>query len=214
MGFTTKYLIAESAGRLLKAGNYGPNEGITQQDLILAVHRAFGTVVKAEYFQGKNDGVAEMPGTFVYSFKNQPVLFDNDLQLYYSVIPSSYISLPHEAGITFVGTMQTGNVNSSQSEPMVRVFNNFTALARGLAVENLQTRKGFYVEGTNIYYIGMSSDQAALNVLMKLAVSLEGIDEDTQINIPPEMQASIIQIVVAQYMPETKQQPAKIGDQL
>ena len=199
---TTKYALAEQVRNRLNAGTTGPNGKFTMQEVILAVHQAFGSAVKSSYFMNKNDGVTEMSGTFVYSFKNQPVLFDNDLQLYYSVLPSSYIDLPNEAGITYVSSMQTGNVNSSQTEPMIRVFNNFPSLSRGLAVAGLQTRRGFYTEGVNIYYIGMTESQAELNVLMKLAVSLEGIGEDTPINIPPEMQETIINDVFMKFSPE------------
>ncbi len=211
---TSKFKIAEQIRRILNSGAAGPNVSIGQQELMISVSQVFGTVVKLNWFQNKNEGYSELDGQFIYSFKNQPILYDEDLTQYYSVIPSSYISLPHEMGIQFIGLMKSGNTSQSQTEPMVRVFNGFPQLARGLALETLQTRKAFYVEGSNIIYLGMTAELAKLNVLMKLAVSLEGIDEDTQISLSPEIQKQIIDMVVAQYMPEKQIADTKIANNL
>lgn len=211
---TTRYKLAEQALREINKGNQGPNEDIQVQDLLIAVTQAFGSAVKSSYFINKADGVSEVSGTFIYSFKNQPVILDADLNVYYTELPSSYIDIPNESGIEYVGTMLSGSDVQSQSEPMVRVPNGFVQLSRNLAVENLQTRKGFYVEGNRIVYIRMTPEQAALNVLIKLAVSLEGIDEDTLINIPPDIQDQIITSVVQKYLVVKQLPEAKIGDKL
>ncbi len=211
---TSKFKISEQIRRILQSGASGPNASIGMQELIISVSQAFATVVKLSFFANKNDGYSELSGQFIYSFKNVPIVYDEDLTQYYSVLPSSYIDLPHEIGIQFIGLMKSGNTAQSQTEPMVRVFNGFPQLARGLALETLQTRKAFYVEGSNIIYLGMTAKLAELNVLMKLAVSLEGIDEDTQISLSPEIQKQIIDMVVAQYMPEKQIADTKIANNL
>ncbi len=211
---TTKYKIAEQARRVIEVGNSGPNEPVNMQELILAVSQAFGVVVKANWFQNKNEGLSEIDGTFIYPFKNIPILYDKDLTQYYSVLPSSYISLPHELGIQQVSLMKSGSASQSQAEPMVRVFNGFTSLSRGLALENLQTRKAFYVEGSNIIYLGMTEQLAQLNVLIKLAVALEEVDEDQQVNIAPELQSQIIDMVVQKYLVEKQIPDNKVANKL
>ncbi len=209
----TKYQIAEICSRRINAGFSSPNSTIGMQELIIAVNQAFGTVVKNSWFQNKNEGVSEINGAFIYSFKNQPILYDNDLTQYYSVLPSSYIDLPHEIGVQQVSLMQTGNKTQNQSA-MVRVFNGFNSLSRGLALESLQTRKAFYVEGNSIIYMGLSESDAQLKTLIKLAVSLENIDEDTQINLAPEIQAEIIEMVVAKYMVEKQIPDTKVANKI
>lgn len=211
---TTLFQMAEMAKRKLNSGFSGPNVSIGQQELILAVKQSFGTVVKNNWFQNKNDGVNELGGEFIYSFKNQDILFDNDLTEWYTVLPSSYLSLPHELGIQFVGIMESGNASQSQSEPMVRVFNGFSQLSRGLAVGNLQTRKGFYIQGSRIIYLKMTDQLAQKKVLIKLAVALDSFDEDAQINIGPELQDQIIEMVVQKYLVEKQVSEVKPADKL
>jgi hypothetical protein len=211
---TTIFKIAEQCLNRINKGPQGPNEDIRQQELNIAVYQAFGTVVKGSYFQNKNEGITEINGTFIYSFKNIVPALDTDLEIYTCILPSSYIDLPREIGIQYVGFMQSGNPKQPQSKPMLRVPNNFAAMSQGLAVENLQTRTPFYVEGNNLYFPKMTADEAKKNLLIKLAVSLEGIDEDTAINIPPEMQAEIIELVVAKFMPEKQLPESKEGNEL
>lgn len=207
----TKFFLADQCKRILYSGNSAPNRAITTQELIVAVSQQFGYVCKTSYWQNKADGVVEINGGFIYSFKNIPILFDSDLGEYYSELPSSYIDLPSEIGLQYVNVMDPGNSLQSQKEPMVRVFNNFVGMSSGLALETLQMRKAFYVEGNNIVYVGMTADKAKLKALIKLAVSLEGIDEDTPINIAPELQAQIIDAVVKMYLVE-KQIPVDKTD--
>lgn len=207
----TLYGLADQCKRILYSGNSAPKRNITPQELIISVTQQFAYIVKTSYWQNKAEGVNEINGSFIYSFKNVPIKYDEDLCQYYSELPSSYIDLPNEIGIQYVNVMQSDNKKQSQTEPMVRVFNGFSQMSRGLALENLQTRKAFYTEGNNLIYIGMDEEKAKLNALIKLAVSLQGIDEDTVINIAPEIQAHIIDTVVKQYLVE-KQIPVDKTD--
>ena len=211
---TTLYKIAEQAKNRINKGPSGPNKDIKQQELNIAVYQAFGVVVKASYFQNKAEGITEINGAWIYSFKNVPVTYDTDLSMHTCILPSSFIDLPREIGIQYVNTMKPGSKEQPQSKPYVRVPNNFPAMSRGLAVEGLQGRKLMYVEGNNLYFPNMTDDEAKNNLLIKLAVSLEGIDEDTPINIAPEYQAAIIDMVVAKFMPETQLPESKTANQL
>ncbi len=211
---TTKYLLAELAQRRINKGNQGPNEDIGIQEVFIHITQAFGTVVKASYFIDKNDGITEVKGTFVYSFKNIVPVLDADLQMYYCVLPSSYLDLPREMGIQYVNFMQSGNPDQPQTRPMLRVPNNWAAMSVGLAVASLQTRTPFYVEGNSLYFPKMTATDATKNLLIKLAVSLDGIDEDTQINVPPEIASAVVDMVVAKFMPEKQLPDAKEGDKL
>lgn len=198
----TKYSLADQCKRILYSGNSAPKRNITPQELIIAVNQQFAYAIKQSLWANKAEGINEVNGTFIYSFKNIPILRDSDLEQYYSQLPATYIDLPNEAAVQYVGIMKSGSDIQSQAEPMVRVFNGFSQLSRGLALENLQTRKAFYVEGSNVVYIGMTDEMAKNKILMKLAVSLDGIDEDTPVNIPPEIQQQIVDMVVKQYLVE------------
>jgi hypothetical protein len=181
---------------MLYAGNSGAARNITIQELMIAVNQSFASAVKANWFNNKNEGISEIDGAFVYTFKNIPIQKDTDLDLFYSDLPSSYVSIPHELGIQMIAFMH------SQSQPIIRVPNGFQALSRGLAVGNLECRNGFYVDGARVYYMHVDSQEAEKPVLMRIAVTLDSLEDDTDINIPPDVVDYIIQGVLQKYMPE------------
>ncbi len=205
---TTKNKIAEQALRILSGGSPTRDSKIAIQEIMIAVEQAFAYTVKLAWFQNKNEGLSELNGTYVYTFRNQDIIQDTELNQYYTALPGSYIDLPHELGIQTVAFMPQVNKDyqpvskGSQDDPIVRVPNGFLGLTRGLAVGALENRIGYYVEGTRIYYVNMTKSNYGNKVMIKLAVSLDGIDQDEQINIPPEVQKQIVDMVVERYAPE------------
>lgn len=190
---TNKKKIAEQIQRILYAGNSPYNRNITVQELMIAINQAFASAVKLNWYNNKNEGVSEVDGAFVYTFKNVPIAKDADLDLFYSVLPSSYVALPHELGIQMVAFMH------SQDKPIIRVPNGFQALSRGLAVGNLECRKGFYVDGDRVYYMHVDSGEAEKTVLMRIAVTLDSLEDDQDVNIPPDVVDMIIESTLKRY---------------
>jgi len=186
----TKYLLAEQIQRILLADYANRDNVLTIQELMVSVSQEYAQVVKLNWFQGKNDGVSEIEGVFVYTFKNRPVLKDEDTGRYYSEIPSSYLSLPHELGIRMVAEMK------GDSQPFIRVPLTYLALTRNLTSITNMGRSGFYVEGKNIYFVNYNK---AEKVMFKLAIALEETDADDEIQIPPDIQSQIIDKVLTKY---------------
>lgn len=205
---TSKKKIAEQALMIISGGMPTRDSAIHIQEILIAVEQAFATVVKGSWFQNKNEGISELNGTYVYTFKNQLILKDDDLNQWYTDLPASYIDLPHEIGIQTVAFMPIPRTNTqpvsqgSQDDAIVRVPNGFLSLTRDLEVAGLSGRIGYYVEGTRIYYVNMNTSNYGSKVMIKLNVSLDGIDEDELINIPPEIQKQIVDMVVERYMTE------------
>lgn len=205
---TSKKKIADQALMIISGGMPTRDSAIHIQEILIAVEQAFATVVKGSWFQNKNEGISELNGTYVYTFKNQLILKDDDLNQWYTDLPASYIDLPHEIGIQTVAFMPIPRTNTqpvsqgSQDDAIVRVPNGFLSLTRDLEVAGLSGRIGYYVEGTRIYYVNMNTSNYGSKVMIKLNVSLDGIDEDELINIPPEIQKQIVDMVVERYMTE------------
>ena len=55
-------------------------------------------------------------GTYVYTFKNQLILKDDDLNQWYTDL-ASYIDLPHEIGIQTVAFMPLPRTNTQPVSP-------------------------------------------------------------------------------------------------
>lgn len=184
---TSKYKIAEQVQQILGKGEI--------QELLEAVKNAIGTVVKNNWFQNKNEGVSEIAGQYVYSFKNIAPSFDEDLEMYYCEIPSSYIDLPHEQGVNLVSWMK------SQSLPFIRISNGSLALYYGTDSETMQGNKIYFVESNRIYFPNIVDSEVSSDakLLLKLSVALDAVDDEAPITISPDVQDLVVNIVLQKY---------------
>lgn len=189
---TSKYKLSEQILRIFSGGNISRDAQITIQELSIAVTQEFAIAVKANYYRNRAEGVTEVNGSYIYSFQ-ATVLNDEELGMKYSQIPSPFIDLPNEMGIHQV------SYKNSQNDPFVRTPNGFLGLMQGLPLDGLEGRVGFYTEADRIYYINIDTNK---DVIFKLAVALDTIDDDTLINISPDIQSMIIDNVTKKYMVE------------
>jgi hypothetical protein len=199
---TTLYKIAEQAQRRIAGGQTSSDTAVKIQELIIAAQQAFAQIVKINLFNNKKDGEYYVNGAFIYSFDNVPVLYDSQKDLYYSELPSTYIALPHEMGISQVSSMK------SQFKAFVRVNPNFLTQSYGLKISGLLGHKGYWSENNKLYYTNMDKINANDNVLIKLVVGLDGLDPyEDEIGIPPEIQEQIVQSIYEKYAPMQVQIP-------
>lgn len=205
---TTKYKLGEQAQRVLAGGYVGDQDQIAIQELMITVEQEFASAVKMNWYQNKNmDGVSEVNGAFIYSFEDIPVALNSATNKYYATLPASYIDLPHELGLHHISKMQ------SQEIPFVRLPNGYGGLLYGLPSVSMEGMDTYFVENNIVVLPTLSNLDTSVTLLMKLAVSLDGIEEDTPINVPPDIQKMIVDGVVKRYMLEKQisDQPEKIG---
>lgn len=182
------YKIAEQCRQLTE-------KRVSIQVLIPAVIDAYGYVAKKSWYESQAQDSQEIEGSFISTFTDlQPVL-DITRDLYYIILPSTYLILPHEIGIQWVSLMK-------ERTSWVRVqnwgiFNNLKAAVMG--------GRGVYeIEGNRMYFPKMTNDTVC-PMLLKLAIAYDALDPYEQLNIGPNMVNDIIGIVTAPYM--NKQNP-------
>jgi hypothetical protein len=201
MAKTSLYKIYEQVQRILGKGE--------PQELIELVKQSYATAVKISFYEGKQDGVTEISGSAIYSFgKDTPLtpVLDDTTGEYYITIPSSYVDLPNDSGVHSVSYLR------SQNKPMVKLANGGVGLFAGLKSYALGGNGVFYVEGTRMYFPKMSSSVTSVsgsvgNILLKLAVALDEVDVDDELNIPPNIVETIIKLVVEKYAPKPDEKP-------
>jgi hypothetical protein len=190
---TTLKKLAEQAQKLVTAGRLVTDRNISTQEMVLFVTQAFGHCVRMNFFEGKAEGESYVDGSFIYTFDDVAVEKDTRRDLYYSVMPSSTITLPNEMGIFHVSLVQ------DQSNPFVRLPNGYMGLMEALDVAGMENRKMFFQDGTRIYYTNITGADGITSVLLKLVVSLDGIDDEEEINVPNDIQLKILNIAVEAY---------------
>jgi len=201
---TSKAQLAEQAQKILVGGKVSPDEQVSIQQLVLCVQQAFATIVRLNFFEGKAEGENYVDGAFIYTFPKVAVEKDCETNMYYSVLPSSTITLPNETGIFHI------SLRKEQTKPFVRVPNGYVGLMSGLLVEAMEGFRTFFQEGTRIYYPTIKASDGVKEVLMKLVVGIDNIDDDEQLNIPKDLQLQIVNMAVELYsmekaMPSDKQ---------
>ena len=198
---TSKYVLAEQVIRILKGGTPNDDVNIDVREVAMYIEQAFSNIVRSRLFSDKHSDVEWLNGSYLYTFKNVEVVKDDDLDMYYSLLPATAIDLPNDTGVQYVGYMK------NQKEAIRPVPPNFQSLFSGLAAFNLEGAAGYYVEGNKIYYVNWDGALDACKVLIKMMVSASSdeeshafaIDECNFTSIPLDMQEEIIRRTVEIY---------------
>lgn len=182
------YRIAEQCRVILE-------KRVSIQVLLPSVIDAYGYIAKQQFYENTKFDTQEIDGSFVNVFNSIQPKLDCDRGMYYIIIPSSYLILPHEIGITWISFMK-------DKASFVRVqnwgiFNNLKSAVMG-------GRQLYEIEGNKMWFPKMEAYNIG-PILLKLAIAYDTIDPYEPLNIGPNIVNDIINIVVAPYI--NKQNP-------
>lgn len=118
----------------------------------------------------------------------QPILQDSISDKYYSQLPAQIMSVNNNQGIRLISPAK------EESTAFLPRKTLGTFLMDGLDV-NTMNNIFYTLEGRNVYYSG-DIDCNWENVLMKLAVKFEELDDEDWINIPDGDAAQIVQTAI------------------
>ena len=100
-------ILAEEAFRIFSAGDPSDESGLEIKDFELAVEQARAAKIRYDYFDTyKVTGERTLHNSWLHTYRNVPVLFDEGTQSYYSDLPEEVLDLPHNLGIYHVSKMQ------------------------------------------------------------------------------------------------------------
>jgi hypothetical protein len=197
---TSIYKIAEQCKIIL--GSRGD-----MQSIIASCIDVYATQVKASWYENKAADCSEINGTFITTFGKTESLvptLDVSTDMYYILIPSSYISLPNEMGINMVSYMK------GQTNEFVRIGAGSLSMWNRLKASELGGRQTYYVEGVKMYFPKMKSVNVA-DILLKMTVALDVEDVEEDLNIPPNIVDMIVNGVVAKFMPKQEVIPETLN---
>lgn len=181
--------IAEQCKYLLNAGDIQP--------LIASVIDCYSTAVKREFYENKAEDFSEVDGNFQYVYGRDgsltPIL-DLSVDMYYIVIPSSYVRLPGEYGINSVSFIK------GQTKPFIRVGASSVGMWSNLLANVLGGHQTYFAENTRMYFPKMTNMTNG-NIMLKLTVALDNVDVDEPLNIPRSTIDAIVNMVVQKFAP-------------
>jgi hypothetical protein len=196
MALTTKDKLSEQVLNELNKRNIDSN--FKEGDVILRVQQTLAWFIRQRFFQSKADDVSDVDGSYFFTFKNQPVLKDEDMNHYYVSLPGTSIDLPHGAGIGKVAPMK------DQNNGYKLVSYGFDDLYKGLAASTLENSIGVYPigdtdKGAKLVFVNMNGSNNPDKVLITMVVPFDGIGDDVVLNIPMDIQREVIDTIVGYF---------------
>lgn len=197
MALTSKERLAEQVTNRLNKMNLDSN--VKYGDAILNVTQNLATIVRQRFFITKADEVADIDGSYFFTFKNIAVLYDEQMKHYYITPPATTMELLHGAGIKAVAPMKDP-ANSYKPVPY-----GFNDLFNGLEAKLLEGCIGYQPEGdaelgAKIIFINMDGSNNPDKVLITMAVPFDGIGDEVILNIPMDIQKEVVDMTVAGYI--------------
>jgi len=205
---TSKYQMAEQAQRVIVGGHPTGDAEVSIQELMLFVSQAFGNVARLRFFEGKAEGESFVNGSFIFPFEDVEVKKNTGRNIYYSEMPASTITLPHEIGVYEVSLMK------DQENTFVRVPNNFKSLYKGMAAQNLEGRKAYYLEGGNLIFPTMKDADGVEKVFIKLVAPIGDLGDEDPIMVPYDVQGEIVAQTIQLYSMEDEAEKDTGNDNL
>lgn len=166
------------------------------QVLLASVIDAYGIVAKKIWYENTQFDEQSVDGSFLNTFSDLIPTLDVSRNMYYLTIPSTYLILPHQAGVTWVSLMQ-------DHESWVIIDN--WSIYSGLKASVFGGLGVCTIEGNRMWFPKMTKVMAHCPLLLKLAIAYDAIDPYESLNIGPNIVNDIIAIVCAPYM--NKQNP-------
>ena len=150
--------------------------GLVYSDIIYQVHA--NAVRYKDFSQFDN---------YVKSYGNVPVLYDQDRDEYYSVIPGAFINLPENRGIRMVAPMQ------SQKDKLWYTENNNADVREELEGQIVVNYMSYYIESGKTYY--RNFDSTFTKFLFKLVSPVSAFDDEDQLGLPATQATSVFNML-------------------
>lgn len=192
MAVSSIYKLAEKARSIL--------DKVAIEILVDECKNCYGLAIKKEWYENKADGVGEVDGVFLVPFKDLTPILDLSTDCYYIVNPSSYLRLPCEYGVNYVGFAK------GQTSGFVRISAGSQSMWANLKANVLGGNQTYFIEGNRTYFPKMTNTSNG-DIMVRYVAALDQIDPEQDLNIPPDMQAVVVDMVVAKFQPKPEVKP-------
>jgi hypothetical protein len=196
--YTQKYQLAEQIHRMLDGGAPSIDSVYDPREIELLVDQVLSMYIKKDILENMTIGEYGTKDQYVVTYTNLAVLKDEDRNLFYTVIPAKYMTLPGGRGLQSVGPM--GN----EFDKFIPIGYGGANFSRSRGTPLVQNNVGFWAENGKVFYNVDMSVRNISKVIMQL-ITTEG-----DVMIPLDLQAQVIDAVVNMLKPN--QVPDNLND--
>lgn len=163
------------------------HDEIVAKHIALAMDYLVAKVLYPEAARNDNWGALD---AYAKPFYNVPILYNEDRDEKYSIMPVQPISLPSNRGVRIVSSMK------DQKNRFIYRDNNSNNIYGNLDVDSLDDTTRYYVENINLYYSEHINYKLMDKVLMKLIVPFDALDYEDDVNIPQGYGKLVLDLVL------------------
>lgn len=155
--------LTEQVWRIIGGASVGDRK-IKIQEVDLAVNQSIAQAAIINYRDNRQlEGVGYIDGQFISRYKNVEILFDSDVDQYYSLLPANLPALPRNSGVVSIQGMK------GQCSQFIPTDANFHSMFSSLECANIPDTVYYWLESGRVYYKGLS--KITKKVLMKLTAT-------------------------------------------
>lgn len=203
----TKRQIAQSVLGYLSNWDIQADQAVDIREVYIVLDRVSNKYAKLGLFENMQSGDKNVGASYLTTFPQVPIVYDPVQMLCYSVLPSRYLNLPFGKGIDAVWP------SSERSATLKPVPRGFLSSFRNSPTKQLQGNDGYWVEGNLMYYTKRYDGSGVVDVFIRLVISdSSAIDEDATYPIDPAMEKTIIDEVIAYFMPNEMRPQDTVAD--
>lgn len=186
---------ATLAMRKYYGGDASDNTGFDLRDFVSAINSAAAYKITMDCYQlTKLEGEWIIDSTYLVTYKDQPVLFNEGLNLYYTILPSEPLGLPRGRGVHLLCPMQ------APQKPFMYMQEGEAWLFANLPA----TYTSFWYDTDKIYYKNLNPN---INKVKLVMVPM------TYTEIPDDLSYEIIDLSLTQFLKTVTRPQDKLDDQ-
>lgn len=193
---STKLQYAEQIMRIISKGDIQKDFPFDEREIIRYIDQVRDDLLTQEILADyKKNGTYTLAGDYVFSYFDIPIVLDADRgNAPYAELPSRVLKLPEDRGVFQVSLMTSINY------AMIPLRAGTVSLRSGLPQGRIQGRTGYHIEGQRVYIVvNTPANPTDLTLHMRLVSTSEGVDNDAFLPIPPNLEARMIELVLARF---------------
>jgi hypothetical protein len=203
----TKRQLAQTVQEYLANWDISNEQAVDIRDVYVVLDRVTNKYAKLGLLENMSYGDRNTPDSYLTTFKNVPFGLDTNQDICYSILPARYINLPNGRGIDAI--FPTGSRGDSLY-PLPRHFLGAFKYSNG---KKLSGNDGYWVEGQTVYYTKKYDVSGVVKMVMRLVIAdSSSIDEDATYPIDAGMEKTILDEVIAFFMPNQIRAQDKVSD--
>jgi hypothetical protein len=195
--YTSLNIFADRIIKLLE-GRLSSENRLDRREVVRMIRDAINHVLMAEIKRAYVEGEKTIDVHYVATFRNLDIVQDDDTEMYYTLIPTSFVSLYNQQGIQQVTPITR---EGARGDALIPLSPGEMEIYRNLPAGSLEGLWAYEIDRDRIWYLQNDRGEEIIRKYSEVdmrvvTINYENIDDDAQIPIPGELYKTIMDTVL------------------